>query len=342
MGKITTTTKDIGLLLQLRDDNQLTLAPEFQRNAVWSRPAKAYLIDTIMTGNPIPVLYFQRVINSQTNRNEFSVVDGQQRLNAIFDFLDNRYSLTASDSEAPWYKKRWRGLDANLRERILSYDLVVQELSGFSEQDIRNMFVRMNRYVVSLNPQELRRAGSSGPFRNVVERLGARSYWTDHRIISSGGQARMKNDELSAELIILMNEGPQDKKESVDLYYSDSEGAENLGDLEQSLIDLLDRVAKILPDLGGTIYRKPANFYALIGALIEIEEDSSGQMPGDDVAGGRLRDFSEEVSSDEEMRSATAQRYWVAQSRQTDNIRPRRTRIDILKSVLLADSAVGE
>lgn len=55
-GKLTTTTKDVGLLLQMRDDGQLHLAPEFQRNAVWSRPAKAYLIDTILTGNPIPVI----------------------------------------------------------------------------------------------------------------------------------------------------------------------------------------------------------------------------------------------------------------------------------------------
>ncbi len=334
MGKITTTTKDIGLLLQLRNDNQLTLAPEFQRNAVWSRPAKAYLIDTILTGNPIPVLYFQRVVNAQTNRVEFSVVDGQQRLNAIFDFLDNRYSLTASEADSSWYRRRWKSLEASDRETILSYDLVIQELSGFSEEEIRGMFVRMNKYVVSLNPQELRRAGSTGPFRAVVEEIGQLPFWKNNRVVTPGAQARMKNDELAAEFLILLNEGPQDKKGSVDLYYSDRDGLENLDSLDQDLRKMLARVEEILPDLKDSIYRKPANLYALVGALAELDADLGEDLPSAPTLRARLETFAEDVQSDEEVRSTQAQRFWVAQSRQTDNIRPRRTRIDILREVL--------
>jgi len=335
LSKIATTTKDIGLLLQLRDDNQLTLAPEFQRNAVWSRPAKAYLIDTILTDNPIPVLYFQRVFNAQTNRVEFSVVDGQQRLNAIFDFLDNRYSLTASDPDSPWYRKRWKALDPVDREKILAYDLVIQELSGFTEEKIREMFVRMNKYVVSLNPQELRRAGSTGPFRGVVEELGRLPFWIEQKVVSPGGQARMKQDEFAAELMILLNEGPQDKKESVDLYYADRDGIGNLNDLAEELKQMLLHVQRILPDLKSTMYRKPANLYALVGALLELQADTDIELPADEVLGERLRAFEKEVEKDEEFRSTAAQRYWVAQSRQTDNLRPRRSRIDLLREVLL-------
>src|ERR1700686_5668492 len=50
MTKRSPTTKDIGLLHQLFLSKQLTLAPQFQRNAVWPRPAKAYLIDTVVNG----------------------------------------------------------------------------------------------------------------------------------------------------------------------------------------------------------------------------------------------------------------------------------------------------
>lgn len=158
MDKRSTTTKDVALLLQLRDADQLILAPEFQRSSVWPRPAKAFLIDTILADRPIPLLFFSRSINAQTGRSEYEVIDGQQRLRAVFEFYDNRFSLTESPKHAPWYGKRWRSLDQEWRQKVLSYDFVVEELTGYSDSDIRDMFRRMNRYVVRLNAQEQRHA----------------------------------------------------------------------------------------------------------------------------------------------------------------------------------------
>src|SRR5438105_334423 len=96
MTKRTSTTKDVALLHQLFSDGQLKLAAEFQRNAVWPRPAKAYLIDTILNDRPIPLLFFQRTGSAQTGRPSYTVIDGQQRLRALFDFIDNRFRLTQS------------------------------------------------------------------------------------------------------------------------------------------------------------------------------------------------------------------------------------------------------
>lgn len=94
MGKRSTTTKDVALLHQLLQDGQLRLAPEFQRNAVWPPAAKAYLIDTILTERPMPLFFFQRGRSAQTGKPVYSVVDGQQRLRSIFEFLDDRFALT--------------------------------------------------------------------------------------------------------------------------------------------------------------------------------------------------------------------------------------------------------
>ena len=129
--KWSTTTKDVGILLQLRDSDQLTLAPEFQRNAIWPRPAKAYLIDTILYDRPIPLLFFARSINAQTGRPSFDVIDGQQRLRALFQFYDNKFRLTESPEDAPWRNLRWSDLPQEYRERILNYDFIVAELSGY-------------------------------------------------------------------------------------------------------------------------------------------------------------------------------------------------------------------
>src|SRR5437870_8976887 len=106
MSKRSPTTKDISLLQQLYQQGQLLLAPEYQRNNVWPTPAKAYLIDTILNDRPIPLLFLQRVASAQTGRPAYSVIDGQQRLRAIFDFMDDRFRLTQSDKQAPYYRKR--------------------------------------------------------------------------------------------------------------------------------------------------------------------------------------------------------------------------------------------
>lgn len=95
MTKRSPTTKDVALLYQLYSNGQLSLATEFQRNAVWPTPAKAYLIDTILNDRPIPLLFFQRTTSAQTGLSNYTVIDGQQRLRAIFDFLD-RYVAAAS------------------------------------------------------------------------------------------------------------------------------------------------------------------------------------------------------------------------------------------------------
>src|SRR3954469_3455239 len=109
MGRRRTTTKDIGLLRQLFTEKQLNLAPEFQRNSVWPRAAKAYLIDTILNDLPISPLLFQRGSSTQSGRPSYEVIDGQQRLRAVFLYLDNRLRISEpTDSE--WRGKRFGDL----------------------------------------------------------------------------------------------------------------------------------------------------------------------------------------------------------------------------------------
>jgi hypothetical protein len=106
-----------------------------------------------------------------------------------------------------------------LQDQIRNYDLVVEELSGYTEGDIRDMFVRFNKYVVKLAPQEMRHAKATGRFHEFVEALGSIDFWKTHRVFSPKNIIRMRSVEFAAELTILLIEGPQDKKASVDLYY---------------------------------------------------------------------------------------------------------------------------
>lgn len=336
MGKLSPTTKDIALLQQLHLNKQLDLAPEFQRNSVWPPKAKSYLIDTIINDKPIPIFFLERSTSLQTGQPNYAVIDGQQRLRAIFDFLSDSFPLTETTIRKVRGKK-YSQLPKEIQERILNYDLVVEELSGFTEKDIRDIFVRMNKYVVKLSPQEIRNARDTGKFKEFVDRLAKWPFWRDHGVFTAKQTNRMRNAEFVAELAILLTEGPQDKKGAIDLYYGTYRASFPEGrQIESRLQALLAWIKTALPDLRQTRYRKPTDLYSLIGALDAIASRSASAFKRLEPksAGTRLRAFEKKVATS--VPRGEAGRYAAASSRQTDNIAPRNTRIEVLSEIIRA------
>src|SRR6476660_4946844 len=142
----TTTTRQVALLWQQYQEGQLLLAPDFQRNSVWPLAAQAYLIDTILEDKPIPPIFLQRASSSRTGRPAYSVVDGQQRLRAVFQFLEGRFRLTQSSGQRR--RRTFDRLTERDKEQVVNYDFVVAVLVGYKEEDIDDIFVCSNRYVV--------------------------------------------------------------------------------------------------------------------------------------------------------------------------------------------------
>ncbi len=327
-----TTTKNIALLHQLFESGQLELAAEFQRNSVWPRAAKAYLIDTILEGRPIPQLFLQRYASAQTALPAYRVIDGQQRLRAVFDFLGDRFGLSQTTNRARKGKK-FSQLPERVREQILDYDFVVEELSGYSDRDIRDLFVRMNKYVVRLSRQELRHAREEGAFYDFVERMGKRDVWREKKVFTATQLNRMRAVEFSAELTILVIEGPQDKKAAIDLYYGKYQGRfPAAARVERRLDSYLEWIELALPELHGSRFRKPVDLYALIGALDQRASKDGSVRLSPEPAGERLTEFERLLGR--KRPPPFANRYLLAASRQTDNLRPRLDRIKILGDVI--------
>ena len=70
-------------LVSLDQEKRLNLQPDFQRRKVWPKAAKSYLIDTILRGLPIPEIFA-----FETPKGILGVIDGQQRLSTILDFIN--------------------------------------------------------------------------------------------------------------------------------------------------------------------------------------------------------------------------------------------------------------
>jgi hypothetical protein len=129
--------------------------PQYQRGQVWSAAAQRLLIDSILCGFDIPKLYLHKVDGSAMY--DFEVTDGQQRLRAIWDFLDDIYSLgdTSYLANAPWIGCKFSDLKAAQKKKILSFKIVAAVVSKATPDEIRELFARLQKGV-RLTPPELR------------------------------------------------------------------------------------------------------------------------------------------------------------------------------------------
>ena len=185
--------------LKWHDDKQLVLNPNFQRGPVWQAPARTYLIDSILRGYPIPKLLIRTVVDRTTRRTIRDVVDGQQRLRTIIDFAENKFVLGPKASE--FHGLRYRDLAEDLQDYYLSYKLTTEQLINASDQDVLEVFVRINSYAVPVNDSELRNARYDNDFSTTVKTmvLKLRPLW-ELGIISERDRVRMRDQSTVAEL----------------------------------------------------------------------------------------------------------------------------------------------
>jgi hypothetical protein len=336
--KVTLTTKDVATLLQLEKSGQLKLQPEFQREGVWPKAAKSYLIDSILNGRPIPPIYMQRTTSVQTGRTEFAVIDGQQRIRALREFLDDGFKLTELGDQSvamPFKGKKFSGLPVDMQQRRWNFDFVVQELSGYSDVDIQDIFARINKYVVRLSKQELRHAQKQGKFKEFVERIAKWPFWAQRKVFTGAQLARMRAAEFAAEVAILLIEGgPQHQKIAIDLYYPKySKQFPEGSAIEARLRSFTEWIDKALPDLQQHRFRRSNELYALIGALDTASKKGSLLSKLDPLA-ARRRLLQFEVETQAKAPKGTAAQYIIAASKHTDDLEPRRTRIEILGSLI--------
>ena len=198
------------------ESDRLELRPDFQRLAVWSMPAKVMLIDTILRGIPMPKIFLANTIrNGSTYR---VVIDGQQRILTILDFLKDNFALTAPYSGEE-KGKRYSSLSDKLQDRILSYQIDFNEALNLTDNEVREVYARVNKYTVPLNKQELRRADFPGDFLNVVEKLAVDPFFDKYAIFTPASRRRYADVEYVSELLAGIIDGIQDKKTKLDTFY---------------------------------------------------------------------------------------------------------------------------
>jgi hypothetical protein len=324
----------------------LSLAPKFQRRSVWKLPARSYFIDSLLKGLPVPPLYLRITQNEQKTKTVREVIDGQQRLRAVLDYMKDDFALSrAVSEEAP--ALRFSQLSEVQRDRIREYSFICESFSSIADPDVLEIFARMNTYSVKLNAQELRNGRFFGLFKRSAYRLAYEhlEFWRLNRLFSDSSIARMLEVEFSSELLVAQLDGLQDKKTSLDSFYAKYDDAFPGVEKQQDRFRAtLDASASALADhLRASEFHRPPLFYTLFVGVFHrmyglpstrLESPRSGRLTKDDAV--RLKDaallLSEHIgSAREEQPFPAAHKAFVAAClRQTDNLKPRETRFEHL------------
>jgi hypothetical protein len=190
--------------------NELVLQPKFQRRDVWSDKARSYLMDTIIRGKPIPKIYMRQDVNPKTRRAVREIVDGQQRLNTVLNFLKDGFKISKAHHET-FGGKTFSGLDTGTQRDILKYEFVVDLLQDMPDSEVFNVFARLNTYSEKLKAQELRNSNWFGDFKSCVYLLAEEftTFFIGNKIFTEKAILRMAEAEFISDLILAMQDGIQ-------------------------------------------------------------------------------------------------------------------------------------
>jgi len=253
---------------------ELILSPKFQRRRVWSEKAKSYLIDTILRGLPIPPVFIREKIDIDTSRSIREVIDGQQRLRAILDFINDGFKVLKIHNEE-FGGKYFSELPDNIKEEFLRYNIVTNVVITPEDKDVLGIFARLNTYTVPLNKTELLNAKYFGVFKQTVHQLAYEfnTFWINSKILSEYKIARMYDVELTTELIIASLDGIQEKKAMlIESYYKKyDDNFPFKKQIEENFRKTIDTIGEIYGDvLPNSLFSGTPLFYSLYCLIYDL------------------------------------------------------------------------
>jgi hypothetical protein len=167
--RITTNNYTIRELYAQIIDNELDLAPDFQRSFVWDVKKQVRLIESILLGIPLPAFYF-----NQDELGNFQVIDGVQRLTTIKLFMSNEISLKEAHLEylKDLMEHNYSSLDGSIKRRFAGTQIVAHVIEPQTPDEVKyDIFNRVNTGGSPLTAQEIRHCMGKDISRELLKTL---------------------------------------------------------------------------------------------------------------------------------------------------------------------------
>ena len=253
-------------------ENKLFINRKYQRKLVWTVEEKQEFINTILGRYPVPLFLLVKYKAGDNKDYQYDVIDGLQRLDAIFSFIKNEFPARGRDGKLHYFnvdalagsadivtaeniKVQENVFDMETSRMFLNYELPVSTTEA-SDQDIINIFKRINSTGRKLSKQDLRQAGAVGEFVDLVRKTACeirgdvteddvvlfrkmpelslsnkklryidirQSFWMKQGILTPENIRISRDEELVARIYgyILLGKSVSPSSKTVDLFYSE-------------------------------------------------------------------------------------------------------------------------
>ena len=276
-------TKTIEEINREFKEGKLFADSAYQRRKVWNDQDKVRLIETILMELVMPEVFFWTTDRDpDTGIASIHIVDGQQRINAIVDFINGEFLLNErylmkDEIKSKCGKKTFMELDEVYKNRIWDYPISIVEIdTACTIGEIKELFYRLNLTNYNLNQQEKRNSKDS-VFGDKCEALSTYDFWKKTMLFSSNDAKRMKDVEYCCSIYILANEGIVDQTngKKINNYYDDYKDDFDANDeLKNKIIRAMSVIEDVLDKTTISFISKKAQMYTMFCVIFKMFDEN--------------------------------------------------------------------
>ena len=275
-----TTKKDMKIseLCELFEADMMKANSEYQRGIVWNESQQKKLIDSLMRGYTLPLIYLHDKREEVAGRvvEKLEIIDGQQRLTALNNYNEGAFRLFDPykendkakfprfllDQECPWAGKYFYELPTELQTKFRETTLLIAMIDSNDTNEIRDLFIRLQAGS-TLNAQEKRDALPGG-MNEFILRLGGKPQiprYPGHDFFREAMSARPASDrgktrQLAAQITLLLQaqrntfgqDLPDINAAAIDQLYYENLDFDSNGSEARRITQTFDILNKLLKD----------------------------------------------------------------------------------------------
>lgn len=222
-------------------NGSITFDNAIQRGYVWDIKRKSLLIESMIIGYPIPAFYAKR-----DESKVFDMLDGKQRSDAIKGYLNGDYALTGVSEELEG--KYFADLPESIQDDIISYSLTVYYFEDITDEEVNEMFFRLNNGK-PLTAIELTRVKAKS-FEKIKE-MSSHAIFTE--ALKESQINKYTNEDIVIKALVMLNVAePSLKNDFIRPYLIETDITDHMAaDVEKALTKVME-THSVLVEQGNT------------------------------------------------------------------------------------------
>lgn len=324
--KPSVTTPTVSDLYEWIRADKINLRPDFQRKFVWTQEHQEAFIDTVLQGYPFPEIYVcQDNIDIDRMRTTQSVIDGQQRLTTLVNYIEGNFHRPLKSIIS------FENLDNTQKATFLSYQVVVRNIGQVEEGIVREIFRRINLTKFKLEDVEIHNAVYDGEFIRTAKSIVNEANLQEFAVFLESEFTRMADLYFILQVMSTLEHGGYYNRETEVEKYIEKYNEEY--PQSTSMQDTIKGALLVIKDLSlgaDSIWFRKSNFFTLV-----VEISKANKIPSD--LSERLLAMEAKVLANKDNRENEFGSYYNYMYQGTNNRKARVTRSEVFQRNILQD-----